>query len=145
LNPLANSSLTINNLALADAIYEPYTWDHIKSGDISFPQIAQEVIHEIHSKHPNSPVILSICGDSVLHLPSSAGTGTIGYSADEMHAFVSSICKSLPVVCFTIAELKTSLNPSAAPLVGEFLTQSLFTFQRSCEIYHSSSSSGERK
>jgi hypothetical protein len=145
LNPLANSSLTINNLSLAEAIFQPYTWDHIKSGEITFPMIAEQIIDDIHSKHPNSPVVLSICGDSVLHLPSSAGTGTIGYSADEMYSFVSTISRSLPVVCLTIAELKTSLNPPSAPLVGEFLAQSLFAFQRSCEGSHGNRSSSEMK
>ena len=75
----------------------------------------------------------------MLHLPSSAGTGTIGYTADEVYGFVSVMCRQLreAVVCLTVAELKTSLNPLSAPLVGEFLTQCLY-------LYHEGVSGGQK-
>ena len=94
-------------------------------------QAACEIANKIKLTNPSSPVIVSVCGDSVLHLPSSAGTGTIGYEASEVYRFLSIICSSCNVSCVTVAELKTSLSPSAAPLVGEFLTQCLLLFHSS--------------
>lgn len=133
LNALANSGPTLDNLDAHGAVYSEYTWDKLKSGETSLEAAAEEIATNIQMKFgPEVPVILSICGDSVLHLPSSAGTGTIGYSADEIYKFVSQVCRRCCVLCLTVAELKTSLQPSAAPLVGEFLTQCL-------HIYHHNS------
>jgi hypothetical protein len=113
------------------AVYRPYTWDAIKAGETSLIQAAREISTDIAKKYGSKrPVIVSICGDSVLHLPASAGTGTVGYSADEVYSFISVMAKKCQVSCLTIAELKTSLSPSAAPLIGEFLTQCLFAYHR---------------
>ncbi len=138
LNPLANSGKTIENLDSFNVDYVPYTWDNIKSGKISMELAAREIADKIKSLNPSAPVIVSVCGDSVLHLPSSAGTGTIGYQAADVYRFLSIISASCNVSCVTVAELKTSLSPSAAPLVGEFLTQCLF-------VFHSAISSAHKK
>ncbi len=135
MNPLANSDLTITNLINAGAVFEDFTWDRIKAGETSLDLIACEIAEKLNSDEFNrSPIILSICGDSVLGLPSSAGTSTIGYAADDVYKFISIIFKKCHVSCFTIAELKTSLNPSAAPLVGEFLTQCLYVYHRNTSL-----------
>ncbi len=68
------------------------------------------------------------CGDSVLGLPASAGTGMIGYSADETYRFIAHLSSKLNVHALTVAELKTSLDPPKAALVGEFLTQCFYIF-----------------
>ena len=129
LNPLANSQLTLENLENSGTIYQRYTWTEIKSKNITFNQIGNEIIHDIQTKFSlNHPIILSICGDSVLHLPSSAGTNTIGYSSDSIYEVISLLIQQLNVTCFTVAELKTSLNPSQASNIGEFLTQCLFLY-----------------
>lgn len=134
LNPLSNSGATLENMDTRGVKYEPYVWDYIKSGEMSLTQCADDVISSIHATvKPGDgipPVILSICGDSVLGLPASAGTGTVGYSTDAVYSFIARICKNLPVTCLTVAELKTSLAPHNASLVGEFLTQVLYLFQR---------------
>lgn len=123
--------MTLDNLDKNGAVYRPYTWDAIKAGETSLLQAAKEISSDIVKKYGQKrPVIVSICGDSVLSLPASAGTGTIGYSADEVYSFVSMISKKCQVSCLTVAELKTSLSPQDAPLVGEFLTQCLYAYHR---------------
>ena len=139
LNPLSNSQSTINNLDQHGVVYSPYTWDRLKSGDVTLAQAAHDITdeildHALSSEHPGGelpPIILSICGDSVLGLPSSAGTDMVGYSVDDVYAFIAGICRRVPVSCLTVAEAKTSLNPHRASCVGEFLTQTLFLYQLS--------------
>lgn len=129
INPLSNSEQTLDNLDKYDAVYQPYTWDKLKAGDVSMIQAANEISRSISQCHGrDKPVVLSICGDSVLNLPASAGTGTIGYSADDVYSFISVLSRQCHVSCLTVAELKTSLSPQDAPLVGEFLTQCLYTY-----------------
>lgn len=140
LNPLANTDLTIKNLDKYGVKYRDFCWDNIKlsgstDGD-ALIKMARDISNEIKVKYggrsSNPPVILSICGDSVLHLPSSAGTGTIGYEAEDVYKFINIVCGECNVVGLTVAELKTSLGtPSNINLVGEFLTQCLFTYHKS--------------
>lgn len=131
INPLSNSELTLDNLDTHGAVYRPYTWDCIKAGEMTLGRAAADISTDIARKYgSDAPVVVSICGDSVLHLPASAGTRTVGYSADEVYAFVSVLSKQCRVSCLTVAELKTSLDPAAAPAVGEFLTQCLRVYHR---------------
>ena len=148
LNPLSNSGPTVANLDRYGVVYEPYTWDAIKSGEMSMHAAADDVVARIRHRVTLGigsdggagaagvaasllpPVILSICGDSVLNLPASAGTSHVGYSSDEVYAFIARVCSQVPVSMLTVAELKTSLEPGKAALVGEFLTQALLLFQR---------------
>lgn len=105
-------------------------------------KIGKEIVQDIQQKFgENHPIILSICGDTVLQLPSSAGTNTIGYSSDEIYEVISILIKRLNVTCFTIAELKTSLNPNLQSNVGEFLTQCLFLYHQ----HNTNKSEKERK
>jgi arginase family enzyme len=136
LNALANSGPTLDNLDIFGAVYREYTWDRNKAGDTSLEIAAREISAEINQRHGSDfPVILSICGDSVQGLPSSAGTGTIGYSVDEVYKFIALMSRSCNVSCLTVAELKTSLQPSAAPLIGEFLTQCLHIYHQNLRLY----------
>lgn len=133
LNALANSGPTIQNLDDYGAVYRDYTWDRIKSGDSSLETAAIEIARDITGRYGSDvPVILSICGDSVLGLPSSAGTGAIGYSADDVYRFIALVSRRCKVCSLTVAELKTSLQPTSSALIGEFLTQCL-------HIYHENS------
>ena len=153
LNPLSNSGPTVANLDRHGVVYEPYTWDAIKSGEMSMRTAADDVVANIRLRcgamqgaaagaagaagatgsvaaTPLPPIILSICGDSVLNLPASAGTSHVGYSSDEVYSFIARVCSQVPVSMLTVAELKTSLEPSKSALVGEFLTQALLLFQK---------------
>ena len=133
LNALANSGPTIKNLDDYGAVYRNYTWDRIKAGDSSLEAAAIEIAGDISSQYGSEvPVILSICGDSVLGLPSSAGTGAIGYSVDDVYRFIALVTRSCKVSSLTVAELKTSLQPTSSAVIGEFLTQCL-------HIYHENS------
>jgi hypothetical protein len=130
---MGNSGATLSNLDAAGehrVTYKPYMWDEMKCGAMTIQRAGEEIGRQIASVPTHIPVILSICGDSVLHLPASAGTGTIGYSADDLYRFVAAICSARRVDCFTVAELKTSLAPQAAGLVGEFLTQCLYVYHK---------------
>lgn len=131
LNALANSGPTLQNLDNHGVSYREYTWDRLKAGDSSLDAAAREICGDIiRRRGPDVPVILSICGDSVLNLPSSAGTGTIGYSVEEVYKFIAHVSRECKVSCLTVAELKTSLEPSGAPLIGEFLTQCLHMYHQ---------------
>jgi hypothetical protein len=130
---MGNSGATLANLDAAGeqrVSYKPYMWDAIKCGSMTMQRAGEDIGRQLAALPSHVPVVLSICGDSVLHLPASAGTGTIGYSADELYRFVAAICSSRHVDCFTVAELKTSLNPQAAGLIGEFLTQCLYVYHK---------------
>ena len=122
--------------------YEEFTWDRIQTGATSLSAAADAVADNILSANTTDgtdalgqckPVVLSICGDSVLGLPASAGTTTVGYPAADVYGFLARLCKRLPVVCMTVAELKTSLKPSEAASVGEFLTHALYIYSTSSE------------
>lgn len=147
LNPLANTRATVSNMSKYGVKYEDYMWNEIKYGNkflsnrnTQNPQaggnlgVMANMAHDVASqvnrgKVMKPPVILSICGDSVLNLPSSAGTNTVGYSVDEVFRCISVLFEECNVVGFTIAELKTSLGDSTtAGNVGEFLTQALFVY-----------------
>lgn len=133
LNPMGNSGATLANLDAAGegrVVYQPYMWDAIKCGDMSLERAGREIGAQLTALPPHVPVVLSICGDSVLHIPASAGTGTIGYSAADLYRFVAAVCSARHVDCFTVAELKTTLAPHAAGLVGEFLTQCLYVYHK---------------
>ena len=121
LNPLSNSSLTIENLNSFGVNYQDTTFLSLISR--SFSQVARDIVSKIDS---NRSVIVSICGDSVLNMPASAGNSMIGYSSFDIYSFLSILAQNCQIRGFNVAEIKPSLRPDQAGAAGEFLTQCLY-------------------
>ena len=128
LNPLSNSDATLTNLVKHNVSFEPYTWDQLMSGKCSLVQCAQSIVDDINASYPGSPIILSVCSDTVMGLPASASNHAIGYEVEGVYRFLSTISSQLQLSCFNIAELKPSLasHEGSVKAVGEFLTQSIY-------------------
>ena len=98
------------------------------SGKCSLVQCAQSIVDDINASYPGSPIILSVCSDTVMGLPASASNHAIGYEVEGVYRFLSTISSQLQLSCFNIAELKPSLasHEGSVKAVGEFLTQSIY-------------------
>ncbi len=127
MNPMSNSDKTVENLEQYNVSYTEYSWYSIINNGYTLKDCAHDIVHKVNKDHPNSPVILSICGDSISLLPASAGNSVIGYNAFQVYQFISTLSK-LNVRALNIAELKPSLSNIGPGISGEFLTQAFFSF-----------------
>jgi len=125
LSPLNNNAETLDNLTKLGVTYEEFTWERLISDNDAFNLAATTIITEIQEQHPESPVILSICGDSILGLPASDGNTHVGYRVDVIYGFIKRIQDNTNLRIFNVAELKPGLEGSSKG-VSEFLLYALF-------------------
>lgn len=130
LNPIANSNITIANLEKYHVAYQNFTWQALIEQNRTLSDCAKDIVNDIQDNFPNKPIIVSLCGDSISMLPASAGNMVIGYDTESIYRFIS-VLSVLKIRAFNVAELKPSLSQVGEGIVGEFLTQALFTFSKS--------------